>query len=252
MSAPQPPTEYDQNRYHRQMLIPGWGQDGQARLKAATVFIAGAGGLGSPVALYLAAAGVGRLRICDADTVELSNLNRQILHSDARIGMLKAQSAARTLRETNPSIQVEPLAVYLNPDNAQSVIGRPDIVVDCLDNYETRYLLNYYCIAYHIPLVHGAVWGMFGQLTFLSPPETPCLRCLVPEAPPKAVFPVVGVTPGLIGCLQAMEVLKFLTGAGTNLKGKLLTFDGVDGAFLSLNIHRARGCPDCGQLDQQP
>lgn len=248
MVTPQELTEYDLSRYNRQMLIAGWGADGQARLKAATVFIAGAGGLGSPVALYLAAAGVGRLRVCDADTVELSNLNRQILHTDVRIGMLKAKSAVQTLREVNPSIRIEPLAVYLKRENARDVIGRPDIMVDCLDNYETRYLLSSYSIEHHIPLVHGAVWGLFGQLTFLYPPETPCLRCLTPEAPPKSVFPVAGVTPGLVGSLQAMEVLKFLTGVGANLKGKLLTFDGADAAFMTLNIHRARECPDCGHL----
>lgn len=249
MSNPSPLSDYDLTRYNRQMMIGGWGEDGQARIKAATVFIAGAGGLGSPVALYLAAAGVGRLRICDADKVELTNLNRQILHSDERIGQAKAESARKTLCTLNPSIQVEPLPVFLDQDNAEEVIGQPDIVVDCLDNYETRYLLNRFCIAHRIPLVHGAVWGMFGQLSFLFPPETPCLKCLTPEPPPKSVFPVVGVTPGLIGCLQAMEVLKFITGAGENLKSKLLAFDGADSAFFTLKLHRVKTCPDCGHLD---
>lgn len=241
-------TEYDLARYNRQMLISGWGREGQSRLKAATVFIAGAGGLGSPVALYLAVAGVGEIRICDADTVDLSNLNRQILHPDSRLGQPKADSAGMTLNEWNPSIRVLPLCVYLTQDNAERVIGRPDIVVDCLDNYEARYLLNTYCLTHRIPLVHGAVWGMFGQLTFIHPPETPCLKCLTPEPPPKSVFPVVGVTPGLIGCLQAMEVLKYITGVGVNLKGKLLTFDGADATFFSLNIHRIKECPECGYL----
>jgi adenylyltransferase/sulfurtransferase len=230
------------------MLIPGWGEEGQARIKAATVFIAGAGGLGSPVALYLAVAGIGEIRVCDADTVDLSNLNRQLLHSDERLGQPKAQSAEATLRQWNPSIRVTPLCVYLDQENAEDVIGSPDVVVDCLDNYETRYLLNRYCIAHHIPLVHGAVWGLFGQVTFLSPPETPCLRCLTPEAPPREVFPVVGVTPGLIGCLEAMEVLKAITGVGQNLKGKLLTFDGDDMSFFALNVRRVETCPDCGHL----
>lgn len=241
-------TDYDLARYNRQMLISGWGQEGQAKLKAATVFIAGAGGLGSPVSLYLAVAGVGELRICDADTVDLSNLNRQILHSDGRLGQPKAASAEATLHEWNPSIRVTPVCAYLNQDNAAEIIGQPTIVVDCLDNYDTRYLLNSYCLQHHIPLVHGAVWGMFGQVTFIHPPETPCLRCLTPEAPPKSVFPVVGATPGLIGSLQAMEVLKYITGAGANLKGKLLTFDGADASFFALNIRRVKECPDCRHL----
>jgi adenylyltransferase/sulfurtransferase len=230
------------------MLISGWGQEGQCRLKASKVFIAGAGGLGSPVALYLAVAGVGEIRICDADTVDLSNLNRQILHSDARLGQPKADSAGATLREWNPSIRIVPLCVYLTQDNAEQVIGEPDIVIDCLDNYETRYLLNTYCIARRIPLVHGAVWGMSGQVTFLHPPETPCLRCLTPEPPPKSVFPVLGATPGTIGCLQAMEALKFITGVGTNLKGRLLTFDGDTMTFFTLKIRRVEACPDCGRM----
>jgi adenylyltransferase/sulfurtransferase len=241
-------TDYDLARYNRQILISGWGQEGQSKLKAATVFIAGAGGLGSPVSLYLAVAGVGEIRICDVDTVDLSNLNRQILHSDMRLGQSKAESAGVTLREWNPSIRVVPICTYLDQKNAAEIIGQPAIVVDCLDNYETRYVLNSYCLTHHIPLVHGAVWGMFGQLTFIHPPETPCLKCLTPEAPPKAMFPVVGVTPGLIGSLQAMEVLKYITGVGVNLKGKLLTFDGADASFLSLNIRRVKDCPECNHL----
>ncbi len=243
-----PLTDYDLVRYHRQMLTPGWGREGQARLKSSRVFIAGAGGLGSPVAIYLAVAGVGEIRICDADTIELSNLNRQILHTDKRIGQPKALSAARTLRALNPTVRVVPYCDTLDENSAERIIGRPDIVIDCLDNFETRYLLNTYCIKNRIPWVHAAIWGLTGQVTFFHPPETPCLRCLVPEPPPKETFPVVGVTPGLAGCIQAMEALKFLTGIGTNLKGVLLVFDGEDMTFSSLNIKRAASCPDCGGL----
>jgi molybdopterin/thiamine biosynthesis adenylyltransferase len=241
-------STYDQRRYNRQMLIPGWGEAGQEKLKHARVFITGAGGLGSPVAMYLAAAGVGEIRICDADRVELSNLNRQILHSDDRVGELKAESARRTLQSLNPSLQITPITEYLNSENAVRIIGDVDIIIDCLDNYETRYLLNDYCIQHHIPLVHGAIWGWMGQLTFILPPETPCLKCIIPAPPENATFPVVGVTPGVIGCLQAMEVLKYLTNTGTNLKGRLLFFDGQDMSLDALVVRRAEACPACGHL----
>jgi molybdopterin/thiamine biosynthesis adenylyltransferase len=241
-------TDYDRARYNRQMLMSGWGDAGQARLKASTVFIAGAGGLGSPVALYLAVAGVGEIRLADADTVDLSNLNRQLLHNDERLGQPKAESAALTLREWNPTIKVVAQTDRITASSVEQIAGNAAIVVDCLDNYDTRYVLNAYCIQKRIPLVHGAIWGLTGQVTFLSPPRTPCLRCLVPAAPPRATFPVAGVTPGLTGCIQAMEVLKFLTGVGTNLMGRLLTFDGEDMTFATLKIHRLEGCPDCGHL----
>jgi adenylyltransferase/sulfurtransferase len=239
-------TDYDKTRYDRQMMIEGWGEEGQAKLKASSAFIAGAGGLGSPVSIYLAIAGVGELRICDADRPELSNLNRQILHTDERIGELKAVSAEKTLRGLNPAIKIVPYSDYLDESSVDRIVGEPDIVVDCLDNFETRYLLNSYCIEHNIPFVHGAVWGMIGQVTFLRSPETPCLRCLVPEPPPKELFPVVGVTPGIIGCIQAMEVLKFLTGVGTPLKGRLLVFDGEEMTFNSVNVKRAPSCQECG------
>jgi len=244
----QPLTEYELTRYHRQMLIPGWGPEGQARLKASSAFIAGAGGLGSPVAIYLAVAGIGEIRICDADVIELSNLNRQILHTDRRIGQPKALSARMTLRELNPTVYIVPYCDRLDETNAGRIIGKPDIVIDCLDNFETRYLLNTYCIQNRIPLIHGAIWGLTGQVTFLYPPETPCLRCLAPAPPPQETFPVVGVTPGLIGCIQAMEALKFLIGIGTNLKGTLLVFDWEDMTFSSLHVKRMPSCPDCGGL----
>jgi len=241
-------TDYDKTRYHRQMMISGWGEKGQAKLKASSVFIAGAGGLGSPVSIYLAIAGVGELRICDADRPELSNLNRQILHTDERIGELKAVSAEKTLRELNPTVRIVAYSDYLDENSVERIVGKPDIIVDCLDNFETRYLLNRYCIKNNIPFVHGAIWGMIGQVTFLHPPETPCLRCLVPEPPPKELFPVVGVTPGIIGCIQAMEVLKFLTGVGTPLKGRLLFLDGEEMVFNSANVKRMSSCPECGSI----
>jgi molybdopterin/thiamine biosynthesis adenylyltransferase len=241
-------NEYDRTRYDRQMRLPDWGEAGQERVKSASVFIAGAGGLGSPVAIYLAAAGVGEIRICDSDRVELSNLNRQIMHTDERIGERKADSAGTALRATNPTLKIKTIAEHLQRGNSEWIIGRPSIVVDCLDNFETRYLLNDYCIEHRIPLVHGAIWGLIGQLTFLSPPETPCFKCIVPEPPPKEIFPVLGATPGVIGCLQAMEVLKYLTSVGTNLKGRMLLFDGEEMSFTPLIVRRAVACPGCSAL----
>ncbi len=238
-------TDYDKTRYNRQMLIREWGEEGQQKLKASTVFIAGAGGLGSPVSIYLAVAGVGEIKICDRDRLELSNLNRQILHTDERIGELKAVSAGKTLRELNPAINIVTYADYLDASNIDRIVGRPNIIVDCLDNFETRYLLNAYCLEHKIPFMHGAIWGMTGQMTFLHPPETPCLKCLFPEPPPKETFPVVGVTPGITGCIQAMEVLKFLTGIGTLLKRKLLIFDGEEMTFITIDVERAPACPAC-------
>ncbi len=239
-------NDYDLARYNRQMMLAGWGEAGQEKIKAASVFIVGAGGLGSPASIYLAAAGVGELRICDADRLELSNLNRQILHSDSRVGELKAQSAERTLHELNPTIKITTFTDRLDENNAECLIGQATIMVDCLDNYATRYLLNDYGITHHIPLVHGAIWGLMGQATFIYPPETPCLKCIFPEAPIKAVFPVAGVTPGLIGCVQAMEVLKFITGMGTLLKNRLLIFEGEDMMFSTVNVKRLPNCPACG------
>jgi len=239
-------SEDDLVRYDRQIKLYGWGKAGQQRLKAASVFIAGAGGLGSPVAIYLAVAGVGELRLCDLDQVELSNLNRQILHPESRLGEFKATSGAKTLKALNPSIKVAAFAERLDESNIDRLVGQPDLILDCLDNYDTRYLLNDYGIEHGIPMVHGAIWGMSGQVSFLQPPETPCLRCLVPEAPPKEIFPVVGVTPGIIGSIQAMEALKYLTGLGDLLKRRLLLFDGEEMSFFAVKVEQSPDCPACG------
>lgn len=239
-------TNNEKVRYNRQMLIEGWGEEGQTKLKNSSVFIAGAGGLGSTVSTYLAIAGVGEIKICDADTIELSDLNRQILHRDVRIGELKAVSAEKALKELNPNINVVNYSDYITEDNAEQIVGTPDIVVDCLDNFKTRYLLNNYCLKHRIPFVHGGVHAMIGQVTFLSPPETPCLRCIFPEAPSREIVPVVAATPGLIGCIQAIEVLKYLTEVGTLLKGRLLVIDGQDMVFTPIKIERTQACPDCG------
>jgi molybdopterin/thiamine biosynthesis adenylyltransferase len=241
-------TDAERIRYSRQLLIPGWGEETQERLKDARVFIAGAGGLGSPVAIYLAAAGVGDLAICDADQIELSNLNRQVLHPDSRIGQEKAASAALTLGRLNSDIKITAHAELLDDASVARLVGQPHAVVDCLDNFETRYLLNRYCIEHSIPFVHGAVSGLIGQVTFISTPETPCLRCIFPQAPPKELFPVLGATPGIIGTIQAMETLKYLAGLGETLKGTLLIFEGEEMNFTPIKARRTPGCPDCGHL----
>ena len=238
-------AEDDLIRYDRQIKLHGWGTAGQQKLKAACVFIAGAGGLGSPVAVYLAVAGVGHLRLCDLDRVELSNLNRQILHPECRVGEFKAISAEKTLKALNSSIKVIAFAECLNNSSIDRLVGQPDLILDCLDNYDTRYLLNAYSIEHGIPMVHAAIWGMSGQVSFLQPPETPCLRCLVPEAPPEETFPVVGVMPGIIGSIQAMEALKFLTGLGDPLKGRLLLFDGEEMSFFTVKVERTPDCSAC-------
>jgi len=238
-------TAADRERYHRHMLIGGWGEAGQERVKAARVFVAGAGGLGSPTTMYLAVAGVGHLAVCDCDTAELSNLNRQILHDDSRIGVNKAESARMTLSRLNPDIRVEAVPQRIEADNVDELVGDADIIVDCLDNFPTRYVLNACAVRKGIPLVHGSVWGMEGRMTFLRPPETPCLRCVFPAAPPREMFPVLGAVPGVIGCLQAVETLKHLTGIGSNLKGKLLVWDGLDCEFALYPIARNPDCPVC-------
>ena len=241
-------TDYERDRYDRQMLISDWGEDGQFKLKNSSVFIAGAGGLGSSVSIYLAVAGVGEIKICDFDRIELSNLNRQILHPDKRIGELKAVSAETTLRELNPSINILINRDCLNAENIEEIVGKPDIIIDCLDNFDTRYLLNRYSITHRIPFVHGAVRGMTGQATFIAPPNTPCLRCIFPEGPPQETFPILGASAGIIGCVQAMEVLKFLTGIGPALQGRLLIFDGEEMSLNSLRIERRPSCPECGSI----
>lgn len=232
-------------RYARQMLIDGWGEEGQKKLKNSTVFIAGAGGLGSPVSVYLTVAGIGRIIICDFDSVEMTNLNRQILHSHTRIGINKALSAKITLTGINPDVEVIPITDKITESNAYDIVGDSKIILDCMDNLETRYILNEVSIKKGIPLVFGAIYGIQGMLSFIQSPETPCLRCLFPEAPPKETFPVVGATPGVIGALQALETIKYLVGIGKLLKNKLLVWDGLSCDFKSFKAQKDPSCPVC-------
>jgi adenylyltransferase/sulfurtransferase len=240
-------SDEELKRYHRQMMMEDWGEETQKRLKGATVFIAGAGGLGSPVSIYLAVAGIGNIRICDFDSPDWSNLNRQILHDHTRIGVNKAVSAQITIRKLNHSIHVAPFTDKIVAENVDELVGDADIIVDCMDNFPTRYLLNESAIRKKIPLVYGSIWGMDGRLSFIQSPETPCLRCLFPEAPPSETFPVLGTTPGVIGSLQALETIKYLSGQGTNLKGKLLVWDGARVEFRSFRAAKDPDCPTCGR-----
>ncbi len=238
-------TELD--RYKRQMMMEGWGEPVQKSLKGATVFVAGAGGLGSPVSIYLAVAGVGKLRICDFDAPEMSNLNRQILHDHTRVGVNKALSAQQTLARINPDVEVVPITTRIEADNVDELVGDARIILDCMDNYPTRFVLNDCAIRKGIPLVHGSIWGIEGRLTFIRVPATACLRCIVPEAPPKEVFPVIGATPGVIGTLQVMEAIKYLAGIGKNLEGKMLAWDGTDMSFRTFKTRRDPACPSCAR-----
>ena len=235
-------------RYQRQMMMPGWGETTQRLLKQSTVFVAGAGGLGSVVTIYLAVAGIGRLVVCDCDRVERSNLNRQILHDSSRIGIGKAVSARETLARLNPSVEVVTLEEVITADNVKQLVGDAQVVVDCLDNFDTRYVLNACAIRKNLPFVHGSVCGLEGRLSFVHVPETACLQCIFPGGPPAAAVPVLGATAGVIGALEAMEVVKYLAKVGNNLKGRLLTWDGDSMEFRSYRTQRDPQCPSCGRL----
>jgi molybdopterin/thiamine biosynthesis adenylyltransferase/rhodanese-related sulfurtransferase len=244
-------TPAQQQRYSRHLLIPEVGSAGQAKLLESKVLIVGAGGLGSPAALYLAAAGVGTLGIIDFDVVEVSNLQRQVIHSSDRVGEKKVDSARRTIQALNPDVQVVGYEEALGPDNVERVIKGYDAVLDGTDTFDTRYLLNDAAVAAGIPVVHASVFRFEGQLTTFVPYEGPCYRCLYPTPPPPELAPgcsvagVLGVVPGIMGLLQANEVLKLLLGIGETLAGRLLLFDALDGSFSELKLERDANCPVC-------
>jgi len=240
-------TADEKQRYGRQIILNGWGEEGQEKLKRSTVFIAGAGGLGSPVAIYLAAAGVGQLRICDSGTPELSNLNRQVLHSDVDIGRNKAISARETIARINPLVTVEPLEEHIVKENVARLVDNADIIVDCMDNFSTRHILNEYAFLKGLPFIHAGVTGMSGQITFIHAPETPCLFCFVPKSTPSAIFPIIGSTAGVIGTLEALETLKYLTGKGTLLKNRMLFWDGELMQFHEVPLQKDPHCKVCGK-----
>jgi molybdopterin/thiamine biosynthesis adenylyltransferase/rhodanese-related sulfurtransferase len=238
-------------RYSRHLLIPEVGSAGQARLLGSKALLIGAGGLGSPAALYLTAAGVGTIGIVDFDVVDLSNLQRQILHTNDRIGERKVESARKTINALNPDVKVIPHEEMLVAGNVDRIIAGYDVIIDGTDTFETRYLLNDAAVAKNIPVVHASVFRFEGQLTTFIPYEGPCYRCLYPTPPPPELAPgcsvagVLGVVPGIMGMLQANEALKVLLGIGDTLSGRLLLFDALDTTFTELKLRRDPSCPVC-------
>ncbi|MBO6574468.1 MAG: molybdopterin-synthase adenylyltransferase MoeB [Rhodothermales bacterium] len=245
-------TPQERNRYARHLLLPGVGVEGQEKLKAASVLIVGAGGLGSPLALYLAAAGVGRLGIVDFDTVDATNLQRQILHGTSDIGRSKLDSAEDRLREINPHVEIVRFDTRLHAGNALEVLQGFDVVADGTDNFPTRYLVNDACVLLGIPNVHASVFRFEGQVSVFGMPDGPCYRCVYPVPPPPELMPscaeggVLGVLPGTVGTLQATEVLKLLLGIGEALVGQLLIFDALTMDVQLLGVPRSADCPVCG------
>ncbi len=243
-------------RYARQIRLPGIGIEGQARLRAARVLIVGAGGLGSPVAMYLAAAGVGTIGLVDFDVVDASNLHRQLLHGSADIGRLKVESARDRLADINPHVQVEIIAEALRADNAMDLVRRYTLIVDASDNFATRYLVNDAGVLARVPVVYGSVERFDGQVSVFGVPGSACYRCLFREPPPPGLIPtcaeagVFGVLPGLVGMIQATEVIKVLTGVGDPLVGRLLLVDAARMQFRSIAVRPDPACPVCGTREQ--
>jgi molybdopterin/thiamine biosynthesis adenylyltransferase/rhodanese-related sulfurtransferase len=246
--------EAKRRRYSRHLLIPEVGEEGQLKLLDSRVLLIGAGGLGSPASLYLAAAGVGTLGIVDDDAVDETNLQRQIVHSTERLGESKAESAKRTIEALNPDVDVKVFQERLTSENVDRILGEGwDVIVDGADNFPTRYLLNDASVWHGIPVVHGSIYRFEGQTTVFKPHEGPCYRCLFPQPPPPELAPscaeggVLGVLPGVIGSLQANEALKLSLGIGEPLVGRLLMFDALAGSFTEISLRRDPDCPVCGE-----
>jgi len=240
-------TAGERQRYDRQILIKEIGEEGQEKLKRAKVLVAGAGGLGSPICLYLAAAGIGMIRIVDHDTIDLSNLNRQILHGTADIGRPKVDSAKDKLAILNAAVKIEAISVAITEDNINRLIKGCDLMVDALDNLPTRYILNKAAIEKGLPFFHGAVRGLEGRAMTIIPGQTPCLRCMYHGDVPQEKFPVIGVTPAVIGSIQATEVIKYLVGMGDLLTGRLLIYDGMSMEFREFKVSKNPQCEHCGE-----
>jgi len=230
------------------MMIRGFGRKGQEKLKQAKAFIAGAGGLGAASATYLTAAGVGVLRVVDHDSVELSNLNRQVLHWHEDTGKRKASSAGEKLRKLNPEVEIETIEERITEANISQLVAGFDLIVDAMDNLPTRYLLNKVALEKSIPFFHGAVYGFEGRAMTVIPGRTACLRCVYRGAIPEEKFPVIGVTPAVIGCIQAAEVIKYIVGMGQLLTDRLLVYDGLNMKFTEFRVKKDPNCPHCGEL----
>ncbi|MGH9081379.1 MAG: molybdopterin-synthase adenylyltransferase MoeB [Acidimicrobiales bacterium] len=250
--TPQALSPEQRNRYQRHLLMPEVGEAGQLQLLDSKVLLLGAGGLGSPAGLYLAAAGVGTIGIIDMDVVDASNLQRQILHNVDRLGERKVDSAKKTLTLINPDVNVVTYDTRLGADNVLDIIDGYDVIVDGTDNFPTRYLVNDASLLKRIPVVHGSIFRFEGQATVFNPYEGPCYRCMIPEPPPAELAPscaeagVLGVLPGIIGSIQAIEAIKIILGIGETLQGRLLFYDALEQTFRTFKVHRDPQCPVCG------
>lgn len=246
-------TEAQRDRYSRHIMLPEVGDKGQAKLLESRVLLLGAGGLGSPAGLYLAAAGVGTLGLVDADVVDVSNLQRQVLHTTSRVGTPKVESAEVAIGDINPDVKVVKYQERLTSENIERILAdRWDVIVDGCDNFPTRYLVNDASLIHKIPVVHGSIFRFDGQVTTFQPFEGPCYRCLYPEPPPAHLAPscgeagVLGILPGLVGVLQATEAIKLLLGIGETLAGRLLQYDSLKMSFRNFKLRRDEQCPGCG------
>jgi len=254
MEAPPNLTEAQRDRYSRHIMLPEIGDKGQAKLLSSRVLLLGAGGLGSPSGLYLAAAGVGTIGLVDADVVDASNLQRQVMHATSRIGTPKVDSAEVALRELNPDVKVVKYQERLTSENVERILAdKWDVIVDGCDNFPTRYLVNDASLIHKIPVVHGSIFRFDGQVTTFIPFQGPCYRCLYPEPPPAHLAPscaeagVLGILPGIIGILQATEAIKVLLGLGNTLSGRLLQYDSLGMTFRTFKLRRDDSCPGCGK-----
>lgn len=243
-------TTNERERYDRQIKIREIGEAGQEKLKRAKVIIAGSGGLGSPAAIYLTAAGVGTIRIVDHDKVELSNLNRQVLHWDKDIGRSKVDSAAEKLSQLNQDVKIEAVEEMINEANISQLVTGFDVIIDSMDNLPTRYLLNKAAIEKNIPFVHGTVYGLEGRAMTIIPGKTACLRCVYRGLIPPGQCPAVGVIPAVIGCIQATEAIKYIMGIGKLLTNRLLVYDGMNMKFTEFAVKRDPNCEHCGHLTE--
>jgi len=250
----EPPTlsPEEMARYSRHLILPEVGLDGQRRLKGARVLLVGAGGLGAPLGMYLAAAGVGTIGLVDFDVVDHSNLQRQVIHGTKDVGRKKLDSARETIEDINPNVRVEPHETRLDSSNALEILADYDVVIDGTDNFPTRYLVNDACILLGKPNVYGSIYRFEGQLSLFGAPGGPCYRCLYPDPPPPGLVPscaeggVVGILPGIVGSLQAAEAIKWILGAGDLMVGRLVVFDALATRFTELRVQRDPACPLCG------
>lgn len=246
-------TQAQRDRYSRHLMLPEVGERGQEKLLKSRVLLLGAGGLGSPAAMYLAAAGVGTIGLVDADVVDESNLQRQVIHSRSRVGMSKVDSAEAFISDLNSDVKVVKHKERLNSENVDRIFSQYDVVVDGCDNFPTRYLVNDASLKHKIPIVHGSIFRFDGQVTTFVPWEGPCYRCLYPEPPPAHLAPscseagVLGILPGVIGTLQATEAVKVLLGKGELLNGRLLQYDSMGMTFRNFKLRRNKACPACGE-----